>query len=133
VRTDSLLTVDRVATTAADKRSLAAAFGAIALDMESAAVAAVAREHGVPFLAVRAIADPEDFALPAAVLKATDARGIVRRSVLLGHLLLHPSELSSLLRLASHFRAALGALRHAADALGPDMLLGEALDKRFRT
>jgi len=118
-----LLTADRIAATPAAKRSLAAEFSAIAADMESAGVAAVALERGVPFLVVRAIADPADMALPSAVLRAADADGNVRRLALLGHVLLHPSDCSDLLKLASHFRAALQTLTRAADALGPDLQL----------
>jgi adenosylhomocysteine nucleosidase len=121
--TETLLTTDRLVATAAEKRALAAACGAIAVDMESAAVAAVACEHGLPFLAVRAIADPADMVLPRAVMRATDAQGTVRRSVLLGHALLHPGEVGALWRLASQFRAALRTLARTADRMGVGVLL----------
>ena len=47
-----------------DKARLAVRTGAVAVDMESAAVAAVAAEAGVPFLVVRAVADPWNRAVP---------------------------------------------------------------------
>ncbi len=123
VYTGTLLTADRLAATAANKRDLAAQFDVIALDMESAAIAAVARRHGLPFLAVRAIADPAHLGLPPAAIGAMDAAGTVRRSVLLGHLLRHPGELSALLRVAVQFRAALRTLARTADRMGAGMLL----------
>ena len=48
----------------AGKRQLAAQFAAQAVDMEAAAVARVAGQNGVPFMAVKAISDPLDFAMP---------------------------------------------------------------------
>lgn len=121
----TLLTADQPAATSAEKRTLAAQFHAIAVDLESAAVAAVAQKRKVPFLAVRAIADPADMGLPRAVVRATDATGTVRRSVLFGHVLLHPGEAGALLRLASQFRAALRTLSCAADQMGAGALLDE--------
>lgn len=52
-----IATVDRVIGPAAERAWLAAQTAAIAVDMESAAVAEVAREHGLPFASVRAITD----------------------------------------------------------------------------
>ncbi len=47
--------------TPAERAALAAATGAIAVDMESAAIARVAKERGIPFLAIRVVTDgPED-------------------------------------------------------------------------
>jgi adenosylhomocysteine nucleosidase len=124
--TEPLLTADRLAATAEDKRSLAAKFKAIAVDMESAAVAAVAREHDLPFLAVRAIADPAHVGLPHAVTRAMDTEGTLHRSVLLGHVLLHPGDAAALVRLASQFRAALRTLTRTADRMGADVLLDDS-------
>ena len=43
-----------------EKAELAAESGAVAVDMESAAVGRVARERGLPFLCVKAILDTPD-------------------------------------------------------------------------
>ena len=51
--------------TSAQKRALGDAAHAAAADMESAAVARVARQAGAPFLIVRAIADDCEMAMPA--------------------------------------------------------------------
>jgi adenosylhomocysteine nucleosidase len=48
-----------------DKAKLAAAYGAHAVDMEAAAVARGAEARGVRFMAVKAISDASDFAMPA--------------------------------------------------------------------
>lgn len=59
----TLLTTTEVLT-AAEKRKLGKQFGAQAVDMEAAAVAEVARNRGVKFLAVKAISDDLDFQMP---------------------------------------------------------------------
>jgi adenosylhomocysteine nucleosidase len=123
VCTEPLFSADRPAASTADKHDLAAASGAVAVDMESAAVASVASEFGLPFIAVRAIADPADMPLPAAVIRAADATGAVRRSALLVDLLSHPGEIASVVRLAWQFRAALRTLTRAAARLDDRMLL----------
>lgn len=64
--TGDFITTPRVVWRAADKRPLAEAAGdgAIGLDMESAALAAVARAHGIPFAIIRATSDLLDEDLP---------------------------------------------------------------------
>lgn len=59
-----LATVPTVVVSARRKTELGAATRAIGLDMESAAVAAAAAAHAVPFLAVRAVSDRADEDLP---------------------------------------------------------------------
>ena len=95
--------------------------GAAAVDMESAAVAAAARRAGVPFLAVRVVADPLGPALPTSALAAIDAMGRFRALRLLSALREHPEEILSLLRLARHFRVALRTLSAVSRMAGPNL------------
>jgi adenosylhomocysteine nucleosidase len=88
--------------------------GASAIDMESAAVAAAAQAAGVPFLAVRAIADPATHDLPAFLPAITDAYGRPRLGRLARELLREPSALPGLLRLQRAFGRALATLRRVA-------------------
>lgn len=88
--------------------------GASALDMESAAIAKVARSHHIDFLAVRAIADPAGMSLPNAVAHALNQDGEVEIAKLLTYLLKHPIELPGLIRLALHFHASRKTLKQAA-------------------
>jgi adenosylhomocysteine nucleosidase len=60
-----LLTLDRIVRLSDEKRRLGERHQALAVDMESFAVAEVCRERGVPVLVVRAISDAVDDELPA--------------------------------------------------------------------
>ncbi|WP_411727923.1 phosphorylase [Methyloglobulus sp.] len=100
-----------------DKAQIGSATGAIALDMESAVIARVAQAHDLPFLSIRAIADPLNMDLPKAVSHALNDQGEIILSKLLFYLLLHLTELPSLLRLGLHFRAAKKTLKLVAKQL----------------
>jgi adenosylhomocysteine nucleosidase len=100
-----------------DKAEIAKATGAVALDMESAAVAKVAKLHGLPFLVVRAIADPLNMDLPKAVSHALSDEGEVVLSKLLLFLLRHPNDAPGLLKLGLHFNAARSTLKRVAKQL----------------
>jgi adenosylhomocysteine nucleosidase len=87
--------------------------GALAVDMESFAVAEVAAEHCIPFVALRAIVDTALDSLPRSVMAASSEGG-VRISKLLVNLARSPQELPALLRLSSRYRLAMRALSFAA-------------------
>lgn len=99
---------------AADKKTLHERIGAIALDMESAAIARVAVRHRLPFLAVRAIADRADMDLPKPVANAMDRNGDLNMPLLLALIFAYPNSLPALLRLGRCFRAARRSLRSVA-------------------
>lgn len=105
----------------ASKAALARTSGAVAVDMESHAVAAVAAAAGMPFLALRAIADPAERGLPLAALVALGPRGTIQPGPLLAALLRRPGDIRALLRLGGDARRARRALARAAD-LGPAFL-----------
>ena len=69
---------ERIVATAADKRALFEATGAQAVDMESHEVAAVAAAAGLPFLVIRALADPYDQVIPQVAREALRPDGRVR-------------------------------------------------------
>lgn len=81
----------------------------VAVDMESAAVAEVAAEHRLPFVAVRVIVDIAGEDLPRAVLAASGA-GTVSTARVLAGIARAPWELAALARLAGRFRTACGVL-----------------------
>lgn len=59
-----ILSADRVAVTAAEKHQLRQRTGAVAVEMESAAVAAKAREWGVPFRCIKVVSDTASEDMP---------------------------------------------------------------------
>lgn len=105
--------------TVADKARAYALSGAQAVDMESHAVAQVAAETGLPFLAVRAIADTAQDSLPAFVMRAVseDGRPDTRKAALA--LLAQPWHLPAALRLARRSSTALSVLREVCRKAGP--------------
>lgn len=100
-----------------EKQGLYTEIAAVALDMESAAVASIAHEAHCPFVAIRAIADPAAMSLPPAILKALNPEGEVVLGILLKHLLSHPWEIPALIKLGWHFNAAQKTLRGVAKQL----------------
>jgi adenosylhomocysteine nucleosidase len=112
-----LLGGTRVAATPDEKALLHRRTGAVAIDLESACVGLAARRLGRPFLVVRAIADPADFALPHAAIVGLDQHGHVALRPVLRALLTAPGEIVALVRLAAHTRRALATLARAAPSL----------------
>ena len=109
-RAAPLASIDRICRGPAQKRALAAATGAGAVDMESAALAAAAQNHKLDLLVLRAIADTLDDPLPAAVTEHTDSLGRPRLPGFLVSVLKQPGQIAALITLSSRYRKALGAL-----------------------
>jgi adenosylhomocysteine nucleosidase len=120
VRAGSLLGVERVIATPAEKARLFAETGAAAIDMESLPLVAAAA--GKPVLVLRAIADPAARAIPGAALGALDGAGRIRIGLLLAALARRPGDLVGLVRLACDSARARASLGRAALALGRAVL-----------
>ena len=114
-----LLDCAQVVTSIAEKRNLFEASGAVAVDMESYAVAGVAAEAGVPFVAVRAIADPAGRPLPRSVIGIIGPGCSPRVGRVILHLCLRPWESSALLQLRRDTVAALASLSRLIGGCGP--------------
>ncbi len=107
---------DHAVTSPQAKSDLFTATGAVAVDMESHAVAKVALKADLPFLALRAIADPAHRSLPISAMGGLGPDGHTRALVVLGNLLLRPWELPNLLRLRRDMQKGLHTLRRVADS-----------------
>lgn len=100
-----------------DKQEIYRKTGAIAVDMESCAVAKVAERANLPCLAIRTIADPVSMSLPLAVTQAFNSQGQIETNKVLRFLLTHPWEAPSLIKLGLHFHAAQKSLKIVAGQL----------------
>ena len=102
---------------------------AAAVDMESAAIAQVAGQAGLPFIALRVIVDTAADELPAAVIAASGG-GPLRIGTLIAGLVRAPGDVGALIRLSARYRIAsrvLAAVARPGSAArralvgGPDM------------
>ncbi len=92
------------------KLELHARFDAEAVDMEGAAVATVAKRHGIPFCAVKTISDELEFPmLPFADF--VDGSGKFRAAGFLGHVSLRPTHWPGLIRMGRNSSKAAAELR----------------------
>lgn len=114
-----LAAADQPLIAAADKAALFATTGAAAVDMESLAAAQVAATAGIPFLALRAIADPADCGLPTAALAPLSTDGKPQPFQVMGRLATRPWELPALLQLGVAARRAERALAGLAGIATP--------------
>ncbi|CAD6878093.1 Adenosylhopane nucleosidase, HpnG [Methylomonas albis] len=106
-----------IVSNSSDKHNIYRQTGAIALDMESCAMAKVAGQSNLPCLAIRTIADPVSMSLPEAVTQALNGHGQIEISKLLCFLATHPWEAPNLIKLGLHFHAAQKTLRIIAKQL----------------
>ncbi len=111
---------DTVVASTEEKTKLRDATGAVAVDMESFAVASVADQAGVPFAILRAVADPLWRDVPRAARAGVADDGGLRIGAVLGGLIMAPWQLVSLIAVAIEARQGLAALGRAAE-LAPDL------------
>jgi len=117
----TLIESGRVIASAEDKATLFRETGAAAVDMESAAIAAVAHESSLPFVVLRTVCDPASGSLPPAALVAVDESGRTRIVPLARSLIRRPGQVLALFTLLRQANAAIAALREAARRLGPGL------------
>lgn len=110
-----ILTTARILHDGAAKRAASARTGAIAVDMESAAVAAEANRRGVRFACVRAVLDTIDETVVGAELAGPD--GAVRPLAAANFILRNPSAVSDLVRMMRLLGRATGSIADAVEAL----------------
>jgi adenosylhomocysteine nucleosidase len=109
---------DEPLTSASTKRRAFQTTFAAALDTESHAVAEVAAAAGLPFLVVRAVAEPAESMRPAVAFAATTVAGATRPLAVLARVAWRPWEIGPVWRFSKDRRLALDALRRVA-AVGP--------------
>lgn len=113
VRRGAVIAATRAVLTAEGKGPLHDRSGALAVDMESAAVARAASERGLPLVVLRAVCDTADQSVPRELLDCLDGGGCVLPSVLFRNLARRPSLARDLVRTGRAFSAALASLDRA--------------------
>lgn len=113
-RSGTLLTVAEVVDRVETKARLWVETGALAVDMESAAVVGWARDLGLPVAVVRAVSDRADEAVPADLARLVAPGGRLRPGAAVRAALARPRALADALALG---RGAAAALRSVASAL----------------
>ncbi len=94
-----LLMVERIVRTVEEKKTLAEQFGALAVDMESLAVAQVCRQAKTRFLAVRVISDDLSADLPAEISSVVGTSGTVRLGAAVSAIFKRPGSIKDMWRL----------------------------------
>jgi adenosylhomocysteine nucleosidase len=106
-----------IVATSAEKRAIHERTGALAVDMESGPVARVAMEAGIPFIGLRAIADPVTHGLPSAALLPLDEDGRPNLSAVFWSILRNPAQIPALIGTGNQTKKALQRLRWAGRKL----------------
>ena len=114
--TGTLLESIRVIKTADEKGRLHRATGALAIDMESASIARLAKAENLPFLVIRSIADHASMTFPEAINRSLNPRGDVHMGPLLLELLRRPQDLKGLIQLGRSFSLAMTTLKRVKNA-----------------
>lgn len=86
---------------------------AIAVDMESAAVARIALEKDISFFGMRAICDPVNVTLPVEIYMCLNKDGTINFRSLFSNMVTRPSILKDLLRMGKNYSIAKSALKKA--------------------
>jgi adenosylhomocysteine nucleosidase len=106
VTTGPVLCSPQALMTAEHKRAAAARYGAVAVDMEGASIAAEAARRGIPFILVRAILDTADTELKHTGRFIDPQTGAVKPLALAGYVATHPGAVTDLLSMQRMMRAA---------------------------
>jgi adenosylhomocysteine nucleosidase len=103
---------------AAAKQRLHQQSGAVAVDLESGAVAQVATRFRLPFAVLRVVCDPADRSLPPIALQALSKTGGISIFRVAISALIRPWQVPALLRLGADARAAHAALAQHVRKVG---------------
>ncbi|HYL58029.1 MAG TPA: hypothetical protein VEU51_04105, partial [Candidatus Acidoferrales bacterium] len=124
--TGANLTADRVLATVDQKRRAQAATGAIAVDMETAAIAVEANARGLPFVMLRAVLDEVHDEVPGADAMS-DEHGRVRPLAATSYLVRNPATILKIPRLMRNLARAGNSLANALEAVAYEGRLPDAI------
>ena len=109
----------KIINTPKSKKELGLSTTAVAVDMESHIVGAVAEKAGIPFMIIRAVADPAEYSIPDWLPGNISEQGTPKYAAILAGLAANPWDLFRLAQLSHDSRLALNALRKVSSRLGP--------------
>lgn len=89
-----------------EKREFGKKHHAMACDMESATIAKLAKQKGIPFTALRVISDDYNTAIPQSVYLSIDENGDFSLGKFLFQLLINPKDIIHVIRLGKNFSKA---------------------------
>ena len=122
VSSGALVQADTILASPEAKARLHQTSGAVASDLESAAIAAVACDANIDYMAIRAISDDASTAIPDVVIKHTNHHGQPILPDFIFDLLRNPYQIIPLFRLAQGYKEAKASLRRLAQTI-PEALL----------
>ncbi|MBT8143714.1 MAG: hypothetical protein KJO55_03375 [Gammaproteobacteria bacterium] len=114
--------VDEVVPSAQAKQRLFSQTGALIVDNESAAIAAAARAHGIPWIAVRVVMDDAASTLPDFTWRTLDEQGFTNLGRITWHLVKHPADLVTVPRLLHDYGKARFSLSRVFRDAGPRLM-----------
>lgn len=114
---------DTIVGSRTDKQRLHGETTAVAVDMESHVAAKVAREHALPFAALRVVSDSHRQSLPPAALVAMSQHGKIDVRAVLRSLAWRPTQIPALIRTAWEAEKAFQALIRCRHVLGAPVAL----------
>ncbi len=123
-RVASIVASNRPVVTPEGKNRLFQSTGGLAVDMESQGVAEAAADAGIPFMALRVVADSHKRRVPPWIMDCVRDDGNTSSFSVMTRLVFRPSDIWPVLLLGVDYRAALVALRRAVMLGGPRFGLG---------
>ncbi len=129
VCTEPLIATGKILHTTDGKQTVRIQSGAVAADMESAALGTLAHDQGIKFAAIRVIADSADMRLPAWLPDCIDAFGHAHPARFLVNYLFRPYDWFAVYKLARSFNKALAVLKAIAQQTHLEALKPSVLEK----
>ncbi|MEE8321693.1 MAG: hypothetical protein V3R68_07635 [Gammaproteobacteria bacterium] len=122
VSSGTIAETDEILTSPETKTHVYNTTGAVAVDMESAAIAAVAAAADIDFMVIRSISDDATTSVPDVVLNHTNCYGRPVQPGFIFEVLRHPNQIKILIHLARSFETARRTLQHIARCTSAKLL-----------
>lgn len=111
----NIISASNICATIEDKKKLFLSSGAVAVDMESSAIAETAFANKLDFIVIRSIADKADTTIPEAVLNHTDNLGNPEILKFVSSCISRPKQINEIMLLAKSYKKALKTLQNIAE------------------